>query len=106
MGEGRGRADGSGEQDGDQRTSSHRRHCKGRSRAAAARPRSLHRLSESRNTVEVDSHDVCYIRAAYAPELRHAIRAIPGRYWDSEERLWRVRLGPDRAEAVTRLMQH
>jgi hypothetical protein len=63
-------------------------------------------LSKSSHTVEVDHHDVCYIRAPYEPELRRAIRAIPGRYWDSEERLWRIRLGPDRAEAVARLMGH
>ncbi len=63
-------------------------------------------MSEYRNTVEVDPHDVCYIRAPYEPELRRAIRAIPGRFWDSEERLWRIRLGPDRAEAVSRLMKH
>jgi hypothetical protein len=35
--------------------------------------------------------------------LRVLLRAIPGRRWDSEYRVWRVPLDPDRAEALTRL---
>src|SRR5438067_2400219 len=42
--------------------------------------------------------------ARNAPELRRAIRAIPGRSWDPDEKHWRIRLGPDRAEAVARLI--
>jgi len=34
--------------------------------------------------------------------LRQLLRAIPGRRWDPEERVWRVPLDPDRAEALTR----
>jgi hypothetical protein len=57
------------------------------------------------HTVEVDPEDVCVIRAPYEPGLRRAVRAIPGRFWDSHDRVWRIRLGPDRAEAVARLLE-
>jgi hypothetical protein len=62
-------------------------------------------LPEFTHTVEIDHHDVCFIRAPYEPELRRAIRAIPGRFWDSEDKVWRIRLGPDRAEAIARLLE-
>src|SRR5260370_4235033 len=68
-------------------------------------PRSVIGLSEFTHTVEIDHHDVCFIRAPYEPELRRAIRAIPGRFWDSEDKVWRIRLGPDRAEAIARLLE-
>jgi len=43
------------------------------------------------------------LRFPFDERLRLLLRAIPGRRWDPENRVWRVPLDPDRAEAVTRL---
>src|SRR5271167_4539094 len=43
------------------------------------------------------------LRFPYDERLRQLLRAIPGRRWDAEHRVWRVPLDPDRAEALTRL---
>src|SRR3954449_5987357 len=61
-------------------------------------------LPSSAHNVEIDHENTCFIRSPYEPELRRAIRAIPGRFWDPDEKVWRIRLGPDRAEAVARLI--
>jgi SWI/SNF-related matrix-associated actin-dependent regulator 1 of chromatin subfamily A len=61
-------------------------------------------LAAVQHNVHVDHENTCFIRSPYDPELRRAIRAIPGRFWDPDEKLWRIRLGPDRAEAVARLI--
>ena len=37
--------------------------------------------------------------------LRLLLRAIPGRRWDPEERVWRVPLHPERAHALTTLLE-
>ena len=42
------------------------------------------------------------LRFPFDEHLRQLLRAIPGRRWDPEERVWRVPLDPDRAEALTR----
>jgi hypothetical protein len=44
------------------------------------------------------------LRFPFDERLRVLLRAIPGRRWDAAERVWRVPLDPDRAEAVTRLL--
>jgi SWI/SNF-related matrix-associated actin-dependent regulator 1 of chromatin subfamily A len=62
-------------------------------------------LASPTANVHVDHENTCFIRSPYEPELRRAIRAIPGRFWDPDEKLWRIRLGPDRAEAVARLIR-
>ncbi|MGH2851331.1 MAG: hypothetical protein ACRDLP_12010, partial [Solirubrobacteraceae bacterium] len=43
------------------------------------------------------------LRFPYDERLRLLLRAIPGRRWDAENRVWRIPLDPDRAEAITRL---
>jgi hypothetical protein len=43
------------------------------------------------------------LRFPFDERLRVLLRAIPGRRWDREYRVWRVPLDPDRAEALTRL---
>ena len=42
------------------------------------------------------------LRFPFDERLRQLLRAIPGRRWDPEERVWRVPLDPERAEALTR----
>ena len=42
------------------------------------------------------------LRFPFDEQLRQLLRAIPGRRWDPGERVWRVPLDPDRAEALTR----
>lgn len=49
-------------------------------------------------------HDEAVLRFPYDDRLRLLLRAIPGRRWDPAERVWRVPLGPDQAEALTRLL--
>ncbi len=44
------------------------------------------------------------LRFPYHDGLRRLLRAIPGRRWDPEGRVWRIPLDPERAEAVARLM--
>ena len=55
-------------------------------------------------TIAVDDDGVARISAPFDPALRLAVRAIPGRYWNQELRAWTIRLGPDRAMSVARLM--
>ena len=55
-------------------------------------------------TIAVDADGVARISAPFDPALRLAVRAIPGRYWNQELRAWTVRLGPDRAMSVARLI--
>jgi len=43
------------------------------------------------------------LRFPYDERLRLLLRAIPGRRWDAENRVWRIPLDPDRAEAIARL---
>lgn len=45
------------------------------------------------------------LRFAYDDRLRLLLRAIPGRRWDPELRVWRVPLDPDRAHAVRALLE-
>jgi hypothetical protein len=40
----------------------------------------------------------------YDERLRLLLRAVPGRRWDPERRVWRVPLGPEQADAVARLL--
>src|SRR3954452_6121203 len=56
-------------------------------------------------TLEVDEDGICLLRSPWDPALRRAIRAIPGRFWDEDEHAWTIRLTPDRAESVARLMR-
>jgi SWI/SNF-related matrix-associated actin-dependent regulator 1 of chromatin subfamily A len=50
-------------------------------------------------------HDgVAYIASPMDESLRATLRAIPGRFWDKGLRMWTIRLGPDRAESVARLV--
>jgi hypothetical protein len=56
-------------------------------------------------TLEVDEDGICLLRSPWDPALRRAIRAIPGRWWDEDEHAWTIRLTPDRAESVARLMR-
>ena len=44
------------------------------------------------------------LRFPFDERLRQLLRAIPGRRWDPEERVWRVPLDPERAEALTRFL--
>ncbi|HTU85689.1 MAG TPA: DEAD/DEAH box helicase [Solirubrobacteraceae bacterium] len=45
------------------------------------------------------------LRFPYDDHLRLLLRAIPGRRWDPENRVWRVPLDPDRAHALTALLR-
>ncbi|HYZ27731.1 MAG TPA: DEAD/DEAH box helicase [Thermoleophilaceae bacterium] len=56
-------------------------------------------------TLEVDEDGICWLRSPWNPALRRAIRAIPGRFWDEDEHAWSIRLTPDRAESVARLLR-
>jgi SWI/SNF-related matrix-associated actin-dependent regulator 1 of chromatin subfamily A len=44
------------------------------------------------------------LRFPYDERLRLLLRAIPGRRWDPVDRVWRLPLDPDRAEALARLL--
>src|SRR5579863_4680437 len=44
------------------------------------------------------------LRFPYDDRLRLLLRAIPGRRWDPEVRVWRLPLDPDRAHALTALL--
>ena len=44
------------------------------------------------------------LRFPYDDRLRLLVRAIPGRRWDPELRVWRVPVDPDRAHAITALL--
>jgi hypothetical protein len=45
------------------------------------------------------------LRFPYDDRLRIQVRAIPGRRWDPESRVWRVPLDPDRAHALSALFE-
>src|SRR5437764_10423212 len=45
------------------------------------------------------------LRFPYDDRLRLLLRAIPGRRWDPEGRAWQVPLDPDRAQALTALLE-
>src|SRR3954447_9548630 len=62
-------------------------------------------MDVSAYTLEVDEDGVCLLRSPWDPALRRAIRAIPGRFWDEDLRTWTIRLTPDRAESVARLLR-
>src|SRR5438270_7640221 len=55
--------------------------------------------------LEVDEDGVCLLTSPWDPALRRAIRAIPGRFWDEDLHGWTLRLTPDRAESVARLLR-
>ncbi|MGP0038470.1 MAG: hypothetical protein ACLP4R_28480 [Solirubrobacteraceae bacterium] len=44
------------------------------------------------------------LRFPYDDRLRMLLRAIPGRRWDPESRVWRLPLDPDRAHALSALL--
>lgn len=48
--------------------------------------------------------DEAVLRFPYDEGLRQLLRAIPGRRWDPAERTWRLPLGPDQAEALSRIL--
>src|SRR3954463_13444500 len=54
---------------------------------------------------EVDEDGIAILRSPWDPRLRRAIRAIPGRFWDEDLHAWTIRLTPDRAESVARLLR-
>src|SRR3954453_6182777 len=56
-------------------------------------------------TLEVDEDGIAVLRSPWDPALRRAIRAIPGRFWDEDDHAWTIRLTPDRAESVARLVR-
>jgi SWI/SNF-related matrix-associated actin-dependent regulator 1 of chromatin subfamily A len=45
------------------------------------------------------------LRFAYDDRVRQLLRAIPGRRWDPQERVWCVPLDPEPAEALARLLE-
>ncbi len=48
--------------------------------------------------------DEAVLRFPYDDGLRRLLRAIPGRRWDPEERVWRVPLEAEQADALARLL--
>ncbi len=48
--------------------------------------------------------DEAALRFPYDERLRMLLRAIPGRRWDPVERVWRIPLEPEQADALTRLL--
>ncbi len=48
--------------------------------------------------------DEAVLRFPYDDSLRRLLRAIPGRRWDPEERVWRLPLEAEQAEALARLL--
>ena len=55
-------------------------------------------------SARIDLAGRCAIHTPYDENIRAALRAIPGRFWDREQRVWTINLGPDRAEAVARFL--
>src|SRR5262249_34213756 len=49
-------------------------------------------------------HEEAVLRFPYDEELRLLLRAIPGRRWDPEQRVWRVPLEAEQADALARLI--
>jgi superfamily II DNA or RNA helicase len=62
-------------------------------------------MDSAEYTLEVDEEGVALLRSPWDPALKRAIRAIPGRFWDEELHGWTIRLTPDRAESVARLLR-
>src|SRR3954467_8024804 len=62
-------------------------------------------MDSSGYTVAVDEDGICLLRSPWDAALKRAIRAIPGRFWDEELHGWTIRLTPDRAESVARLLR-
>src|SRR3954465_8718370 len=62
----------------------------------------MHRAGYS---VEVDEDGICILRSPWDQALKRAVRAIPGRFWDEELGAWTIRLTPDRAESIARLLR-
>src|SRR3954454_9378984 len=62
-------------------------------------------MGRSQYTLEVDEDGITLLRSPWDPALKRAIRAIPGRFWDEELHGWTIRLTPDRAESVARLLR-
>jgi SWI/SNF-related matrix-associated actin-dependent regulator of chromatin subfamily A-like protein 1 len=56
-------------------------------------------------TLEVDEDGIAILRSPWDVALKRAIRAIPGRFWDEDDHAWTIRLTPDRAESVARLLR-
>src|SRR5947209_5102221 len=56
-------------------------------------------------TLEVDEDGVACLSSPWDPALKRVIRAIPGRYWEADQHGWMIRLTPDRAESVARLLR-
>src|SRR4051794_20939861 len=56
-------------------------------------------------TLEVDEDGIAILRSPWDGTLKRAIRAIPGRFWDEDDHAWTIRLTPDRAEAIARLLR-
>ena len=44
------------------------------------------------------------LRFPYDEQLRLLLRAIPGRRWDPDQRVWCLPLEPEQAEALARLL--
>lgn len=44
------------------------------------------------------------LRFPYDEHLRQLLRAIPGRRWDPDQRVWCLPLEPEQAEALARLL--
>src|SRR4051794_13618461 len=84
-----------------------RKSCVTRSRfELSAEARNVGRFMDSSGyTVAVDEDGICLLRSPWDAALKRAIRAIPGRFWDEELHGWTIRLTPDRAESVARLLR-
>src|SRR6476659_4024485 len=62
-------------------------------------------MDQAEYAFEVDEDGIAVLRSPWDPALRRAIRAIPGRFCDDDLRGWTIRLPPDRAESVARLLR-
>jgi hypothetical protein len=62
-------------------------------------------MQDREYTLEVDDEGVVLLRTPWNPALKRAIRAIPGRFWEEDDYAWTIRLTPDRAESVARLLR-
>src|SRR5258706_6552343 len=62
-------------------------------------------MERSQYTLELAEDGVALLRSPWDAALKRAIRAIPGRFWDEELHGWTIRLTPDRAESVARLLR-
>src|SRR3954466_14102719 len=56
-------------------------------------------------TLEVGEDGIAILRSPWDVALKRAIRAIPGRFWDEDDHAWTIRLTPDRAESLARLLR-